>query len=38
MAGEPATAYDVRREVWGSNNKDLFKDFSFERHERVAAF
>jgi hypothetical protein len=38
MAGEPATAYEVRREVWTSDNKDLLKDFSFERHERVAAF
>ena len=38
MAGEPATAYEVKREVWTPDNKDLFKDFSFERHERVAAF
>jgi hypothetical protein len=38
MAGEPATAYEVRREVWVPDEKDLFKDFSFERHERVAAF
>jgi hypothetical protein len=38
MAGEPATAYEVKREVWIPDHKDLFKDFSFERHERVAAF
>jgi hypothetical protein len=38
MAGEPATVYDVRREVWIPENKDLFQDFSFERQERVAAF
>ena len=38
MAGEPATPYEVRREVWIPDNKDLFKDFSFERRERVVAF
>ena len=38
MAGEPATAYEVRREVWVPDHKDLFHDFSFERQERVAAF
>lgn len=38
MAGEPATPYEVRREVWLADNKDLFKDFSFERSERVAAY
>jgi len=38
MAGEPATPYEARREVWAPDNKDLFKDFSFERPERVAAF
>lgn len=38
MAGEPATPYEVRREVWVPDNKDLFKEFAFERPERVAAF
>jgi len=38
MAGEPATAYEVKREVWVPDNKDLFRDFSFERPERVAAY
>jgi hypothetical protein len=38
MAGEPATAYEIRREVWVPDNKELFKDFSFERSERVAAY
>jgi hypothetical protein len=38
MAGEPATAYEVRREVWVPDNKALLEDFSFERPERVAAF
>jgi hypothetical protein len=38
MAGEPATAYEVKREVWVPDHKDLFKDFSFDRSERVAAY
>jgi hypothetical protein len=38
IAGEPATPYEARREVWVPDNKDMFKDFSFERPERVAAF
>jgi hypothetical protein len=38
MAGEPATAYEVKREVWAPDNKDRFRDFSFDRSERVAAY
>lgn len=38
MAGEPATPYEVRHEVWVAGNRDVFKDFSFDRPERVAAY
>ena len=39
MAGQPATGYEIRRDVWIDEKKPgVFAESSFERDDRVRAF